>query len=67
MISKAEKKIMEMGPLNVANPIEFAAEEYLCAMKVLDELGAPRFHQDNMLSIVGRIKALKNETNIQKG
>ena len=41
--------------LNVANPVEYAAEEYWCAMKVLDERNIPRFYQDDELSLVGRI------------
>ena len=46
---------IEGCPLNVANPVEYAAEEYLCAMMVLDERNIPRFYQDKELSLVGRI------------
>ena len=41
--------------LNVANPVEHAAEEYWCAMKILDERNIPRFYEDEELSLVGRI------------
>lgn len=43
-------------PLNVSDPIQFGAEEYWCAMKLLDELGVPREYAGNTLSIVGRIR-----------
>jgi len=35
--------------------VEHAAEEYWCAMKILDERNIPRFYEDEELSLVGRI------------
>lgn len=45
--------------LNEANPVEYAAKEYLCAMQYLDDIGKPRKDSatGRTLSLVGRIKA----------
>lgn len=45
--------------LNEANPVEYAAKEYLCAMQYLDDIGKPRNDSvtGRVLSLVGRIKA----------
>ena len=45
-----------LGPLNIADPIQNAAEEYLCAQIILDDMGIPREHDGRILSLVGRIK-----------
>lgn len=42
--------------LNIADPIQFGAEEYWCAMKVLDDMKVARKHNGEELSLVGRIK-----------
>jgi len=47
--------------LNIADPVQYAAEEYVCAMRVLDELGVPRKDGDDEYSLVGRIKWLQKE------
>jgi hypothetical protein len=41
--------------LNVANPIHYGAQEYLCAMTVLDDLKVPRNNEGKQFSLVGRI------------
>lgn len=41
---------------HAARLIEFVSEEYECAIKFLDETGIPRFHNDQELSLVGRIR-----------
>lgn len=48
--------------LDITDPIQFGAEEYWCAMKVLDENGVPRFDQSgkNEYSLVGRINWIIN-------
>ncbi len=46
---------IEESLLNVADPIQFAAQEYWCAMKVLDTLGVPRQAVGGELSLAGRI------------
>lgn len=51
----APESAITASPLNVADPIEFGAEEYCCAMRRLDDLGVPREHDGKVLSIVGRI------------
>lgn len=45
--------------LDEANPVEYAAKEYLCAMQYLDDIGKPRKDAitGRTLSLVGRIKA----------
>ena len=45
-----------LGLLNEANPVEFAATEYCCAMKYLDTQGVPRRDTGRKLSLVGRIR-----------
>lgn len=49
------------GPLNVADPVQHAAEEYLCAMQVLDDREIPRQLDGKTLSLVGRIFALEQQ------
>ena len=46
--------------LNEADPIHFAASEYRCAMRLLDDLDVPREPPDglNRYSLVGRIQIL---------
>ena len=49
------------GPLNVADPVQFAAEEYICAHAYLDSLGVPRddssrAYQTTRNSLVERIR-----------
>jgi hypothetical protein len=58
-MNELEMSILRQGQLNVANPVEFAAQEYLCAMKVLDDWGVPREAGDKTFSLVGRIDWLK--------
>ena len=41
--------------LNEADPIQYGAQEYICAMKRLDALKIPRVHEEIVLSLVGRI------------
>lgn len=49
-------KFISNTPLDISDPIKFAVEEYWCAMKILDDIGAPREHEGKILSLVGRIK-----------
>jgi hypothetical protein len=49
---------IENALLNEADPIEFAASEYRCAMKVLDDLGIPEELDTNRLSLVGRLSLM---------
>jgi hypothetical protein len=53
-ISPEEQKI-ESTLLDIADPIQFGAEEYWCAMRRLDALEITREHEGKELSIVGRI------------
>ncbi len=48
-------------PMNIADPVEFAAEEYECAMMKLDTLQVPKELHGRTLSIVGRISYLAGE------
>lgn len=51
------KKIRDqLGLLNAANPLEFAAEEYLCTHILLDNENVPHFDGDKKLSLMGRIR-----------
>ena len=52
--SSEEKYIMATA-LNEADPIQYGAQEYICAMKRLDALKIPRVHEEIVLSLVGRI------------
>lgn len=45
-----------LGPLNIADPIQYAAEEYLCAQIFLDDINVPIEYDGVALSLVGRIK-----------
>lgn len=50
----------KLSPLNIANPIEFTAEEYVCAMMFLDKENIPRHNiSSERYSLVGRIMLLK--------
>lgn len=51
---------IEKQVLNTANPIEYGAEEYWCAMKVLDDMGITRECDGQELSLVGRIRKATN-------
>jgi hypothetical protein len=52
---------IDLALLNEADPIEYAASEYRCAMKYLDDIGAPHAGAEGTLSLVGRIMAaIKN-------
>ena len=53
--SNEERSQDKLGPLNIANPIQYAAEEYLCAQMFLDAKGISREHDGRALSLVGRI------------
>lgn len=44
--------------LNYAEPVDYGAVEFACAMRVLDDLKIPRTHNGNTLTIVGRIHLL---------
>lgn len=50
------EKFIAATTLNIADPIQFGAEEYWCAMKVLDDMKVARTHNGEELSLVGRIK-----------
>jgi hypothetical protein len=50
------ERIIAATPLNIADPVQFGAEEYWCAMKVLDDMKIPRKYKGEELSLVGRIK-----------
>lgn len=58
-----QERAIESALLNIADPIQFGAEEYWCAMKVLDDMGVPREHEGASLSLVGRIRKATNTFN----
>ena len=59
----------KLGLLNIANPIEWAAEQFQCAMLILDDMGIPRADINSLdapiFSLVGRIKILATRDNIR--
>ena len=59
MITWIEREI-EKQVLDTANPIEYGAEEYFCAMKLLDEMDVGREHNGQELTLVGRIRKATN-------
>lgn len=56
----------KLGLLNVSNPIEWAAEQFQCAMLFLDDMNIPKADTDEAIySLVGRIKILAAQYNIR--
>lgn len=49
------ESIIKNTPLDITDPIQFGAEEYWCAMKMLDDINVPRSSGGKILSLVGRI------------
>ena len=52
-----DEDVIASTPLDITDPIQYGAEQFWCAMRVLDDMNIPRSIDGEILSLVGRIKA----------